>query len=168
MKYCAEPNCGVLVKKGRCPKHARQVDQGTRGTAQQRGYTYQWNLYSKNRLRQFPLCVMCEQQGLTTPATCTDHIIPLCQGGDMWDPTNHQSLCTRCNTIKGDRIMEVKTYTDVDFSVRPGKNTQLSQQLPSDGSAPGVMPTYTNPIGTTTPQQSVPALAGPGDIPDSH
>jgi 5-methylcytosine-specific restriction enzyme A len=41
-----------------------------------------------------PLCVMCEQEGKTTPAELIDHVIP--HKGDaklFWDPKNCQSLC---------------------------------------------------------------------------
>lgn len=112
MQYCAAPHCSKLVTRGRCPDHARQADIGTRGTAQQRGYDSRWATYSKGRLQRFPICGMreggvmdpvnsrCAREGLTTPATCTDHIIPLRQGGAMWDLRNHLSLCHACNTLK--------------------------------------------------------------------
>jgi 5-methylcytosine-specific restriction endonuclease McrA len=46
----------------------------------------------------------CAQQGLTTPAQCVDHTIPLTQGGDMWDETNHMASCLACNTWKASTL----------------------------------------------------------------
>jgi 5-methylcytosine-specific restriction endonuclease McrA len=42
----------------------------------------------------------CVQQGLTTPATCTDHVVPLRHGGAKYDPNNLRSLCASCNGWK--------------------------------------------------------------------
>ena len=105
-----------MVTKGYCPTHARERDQGTRGTANERGYTYRWSQYSAARLSRLPICGMredgtldavhsrCVQEHRTTRAECTDHIIPLRQGGDMWNPENHLSLCLACNTWKASTL----------------------------------------------------------------
>ncbi len=48
-----------------------------------------------------PLCVECERQGLTTPATEVDHIVP--HRGDkvlFWDHDNWQALCKPCHDVK--------------------------------------------------------------------
>jgi hypothetical protein len=42
----------------------------------------------------------CVQQGQRTRATCTDHILSMKDGGEQFDPANHQSLCHRCNALK--------------------------------------------------------------------
>lgn len=31
--------------------------------------------------------------GITQISQATDHIIPISQGGSMWEETNHQALC---------------------------------------------------------------------------
>jgi len=131
MKYCAQPNCPKLVARGRCPQHTtvqtRQAD-AVRGNANQRGYTYQWALYSKARLRRLPVCGMredgsldtvnsrCAMRGVTVAAECTDHVIPLRQGGPMWETSNHLSLCLACNTWKSQTIeisgSAVSSYRD--------------------------------------------------------
>jgi len=115
MQYCAVPHCGVLVQKGRCSIHAKQKDRA-RGTAQERGYDSKWATYSKAFRAQHPLCGMradnsmdtthsrCAAQGRTTPAECVDHIIPLSQGGDMYDPSNHMSACLACNGWKAQTL----------------------------------------------------------------
>lgn len=116
MRYCAVPGCPNLVDKGRCAQHERQGDQGTRGTAHQRGYTSTWADYSKRFRQAHPVCgersdgtydvihSRCQQLGLTVPAECVDHVIPLSQGGSMWDAANHLSLCLACNTWKANTL----------------------------------------------------------------
>jgi 5-methylcytosine-specific restriction enzyme A len=101
---CSYPGCPLLTDKGRCEKHRKQerkqIDE-RRGSAHSRGYTSRWAKYSKARLAQYPLCVMCNAEGHTVAATCTDHI--KAHKGDMelfWDPTNHQSLCKHHNDSK--------------------------------------------------------------------
>jgi 5-methylcytosine-specific restriction endonuclease McrA len=34
-------------------------------------------------------------------ATTVDHIIPIADGGDMYDPTNLRAACHRCNSAGG-------------------------------------------------------------------
>jgi 5-methylcytosine-specific restriction endonuclease McrA len=43
----------------------------------------------------------CTQHGLRTPARVVDHIQSIADGGAVFDPANHQSLCVACNTRKG-------------------------------------------------------------------
>ncbi len=59
-----------------------------------------WRKVAKLHKQLNPLCVMCEQAGRITPATVTDHPIPINEGGSKWDWDNLQSLCDRCHAIK--------------------------------------------------------------------
>ena len=44
---------------------------------------------------------MCEKEGKITPAQVVDHIIDAAIRPDLfWEPSNHQSLCIRHNTLK--------------------------------------------------------------------
>ena len=111
LRRCVHQGCPSLVKHGRCPAHEKAYDQ-RRGTAQERGYTYEWAKYSKAWLRAHPLCGMrldgkrhaehsaCTKAGRRVAAQCTDHIKAVAQGGAMFDAANHQSLCLSCNTTK--------------------------------------------------------------------
>lgn len=112
LRPCAEPNCGALVQKGRCQVHTKVKDRA-RGTAQERGYTYQWSLFSKRWLEQHPLCgermdgvlyaehSRCWQAGrYTATDLVTDHIKPLADGGAHFDERNCQTLCRSCNSAK--------------------------------------------------------------------
>jgi 5-methylcytosine-specific restriction protein A len=104
---CSYGPCGRLVPGGgRCQAHKRP-------SAAARGYTAGWARYARAWLRQFPLCgtrqdgrrypvhSQCVRRGLDTPARVVDHIRSIAAGGDVFDPSNHQSLCVACNTRKG-------------------------------------------------------------------
>lgn len=72
-----------------------------RGTAHERGYTYQWHKASKAFLREHPLCKPCLDRDVVTPAYATDHIVP--HRGDQtlfWDKANWQPICKTCHAIK--------------------------------------------------------------------
>lgn len=63
-------------------------------SSRQRGYDSRWERARLGFLRKHPLCVMCEREGLITPASVVDHIRP--HRGDkalFWDQGNWQPLC---------------------------------------------------------------------------
>ena len=73
----------------------------TRKNASQRGYDAEWRKIRMAFLKQNPLCVMCMEEGKTTPATVVDHIIP--HRGDkrlFYDVENYQALCKRHHDLK--------------------------------------------------------------------
>lgn len=77
------------------------TSEGRRENSHQRGYTRQWNNYSKRFLTVNPWCVECEKQGHMTPSTQTDHKIPHRGNQQLfWDPNNHQALCASCHSKK--------------------------------------------------------------------
>ena len=102
---CTWPGCHVLIHGGgRCEEHARkerkQLD-AQRGTAQQRGYTWDWHKARTAFLADHPLCVACSKQGLVNAAQVVDHIIPHKGDSDLfWDDRNWQALCKRCHDSK--------------------------------------------------------------------
>jgi 5-methylcytosine-specific restriction protein A len=60
-----------------------------------------WRKSREIHLRQYPLCVACERQGMITGATQVDHVIP--HKGDyklFWDQSNWQSICEPCHSRK--------------------------------------------------------------------
>ena len=74
---------------------------GDRPSARERGYTHEWEIVRLAHLREHPLCVHCEQQGLLTPATVVDHIIAHKGNHErFWDRSNFQSLCAICHGRK--------------------------------------------------------------------
>lgn len=113
-RYCAAPGCSTLVDSGRCPSHAKQADQGTRGTAAARGYDARWARYSIEFRKRHPFCgeqadgtitgkfgSQCASDGIYTHSECVDHIVPVSRAPErFWDETNHQALCLACNGFK--------------------------------------------------------------------
>jgi len=53
-----------------------------------------------NQLRNFPYCQICHEKGRLSEAEEVDHIVPIAEGGEPYDPNNLQSLCKRCHVIK--------------------------------------------------------------------
>jgi 5-methylcytosine-specific restriction protein A len=76
----------------------------TKGYQSSHDLRYQTRRWKKDRalhLQANPLCNICmELDNKVEPATVSDHIIPVNQGGDMWDWNNRQGLCKRHNAIK--------------------------------------------------------------------
>lgn len=56
-------------------------------------WTNRWKKIRAIVLREQPVCVMCEQLGLATPAKIVDHIKELEDGADPFDRSNLQPLC---------------------------------------------------------------------------
>lgn len=54
-----------------------------------------WRGMRKAYMQENPVCVKCTQ-----PAKYLDHIIPISQGGSVWDKSNLQGLCASCNGRK--------------------------------------------------------------------
>ena len=120
VRYCAAPNCSEVVDSGRCPTHRTQRERW-RGSAHARGYTSQWDAWSKAFLAEFPVCGMrpngqspvmseCYTRCPTTlmgrnAATQTDHVIP--HRGDhtlfLDREGNWQALCASCGAAKSGR-----------------------------------------------------------------
>ncbi len=98
MKPCSKPACGKLVPKGKCDcgKAKANLVPPTlkRESATKRGYNHNWQKARLAFLQKHPLCCMCEQEGMVTPATVVDHIKP--HKGDQelfWDRSNWQPVC---------------------------------------------------------------------------
>lgn len=67
------------------------------------GFNYQnhiWRKVSKRFRIDNPLCAKCQENGLTRPSEVVDHIKPINQGGDPWNPANFQALCVECHNKK--------------------------------------------------------------------
>jgi 5-methylcytosine-specific restriction protein A len=112
MRYCLQPGCGVTVPRGYCPAHARRLEQ-QRGSSNARGHTLQWGKRAKRFLDQFPVCGMwpgglapvmsqCHVDGIVTPATQVDHVVPHQGNPVLFDDLegNCQALCASCHVRK--------------------------------------------------------------------
>jgi 5-methylcytosine-specific restriction enzyme A len=94
-----------------------------RESSSKRGYNKQWQRARLQWLKANPVCIMCQQQGITTPATVIDHITP--HKGDaslFWDTSNWQSLCaTHHNSTKQRMEKQAITigYDESGFPIDP-------------------------------------------------
>jgi len=103
MQFCAFPQCGVLVPKGRCPTHARTKEQ-TRPNREVRRWYYR-DRWKRERQRvlveALHTCALC---GVIQPQLEIDHIVKHEGNPDLfWDPKNLQALCADCHHRKTGR-----------------------------------------------------------------
>lgn len=98
LQSCSAPGCPRF--KGRCPDHDnRQRDNKT--DEERKFYrSYAWRKRSERHRRDEPLCRTCKAKDLFVPATVTDHILAIRDGGDPWDEENLQSQCDTCHQEK--------------------------------------------------------------------
>ena len=103
MQFCVAPGCSVLVPKGRCPAHARVMEQQRPNRDVRRWYYRDhWR-----RLRQQVLvdarytCALC---GRVTPHLDVDHIVKHDGNPELFrDRNNLQALCVGCHHRKTNR-----------------------------------------------------------------
>lgn len=77
-------------------KRDRAYD-GKRGTSAQRGYDARWERIRLMKLRENPLCEICDGNGIITEATEVHHIVPIGDGGEIYAIRNLMSLCHSCH-----------------------------------------------------------------------
>ena len=63
-------------------------------------YDKRWRKLSELIRTNEPLCRECKKDNRTVLAKCVDHIIPIEQGGNMYDENNLQPLCWSCHSKK--------------------------------------------------------------------
>jgi len=100
---CRYSGCPNLCDSGvYCEEHRKEWSHDAlRGGAHVRGYDAKWRKARTLFLRQHPLCAECRRNGVLTPATVVDHIVP--HRGDrtlFWDQKNWQPLCARHHNKK--------------------------------------------------------------------
>lgn len=115
---CSFPTCSVLVRdgSGRCAKHPRE--QWTKVTPTKRITGRRLQAMRAALFSRDPLCAECKRQGLVTPATQRDHIVPLAEGGPD-DETNEQGLCDDCHEVKS----QAEAARGRSRRVRPARRT---------------------------------------------
>lgn len=60
-----------------------------------------WKKDRRAHLNTNPFCASCTKGGQDyVIATVSDHIVPIQEGGDVWDWANRQPLCERCHNVK--------------------------------------------------------------------
>lgn len=88
------------ARPGALPARAHDQDAG-RASAASRGYDAAWRRLRKRQLQLEPVCRSCKRDGLLTPATEVDHVVPIADAPDRrLDASNLQSLCHSCHSTK--------------------------------------------------------------------
>ena len=98
---CSHPGCPALVHSRHCLAHTPARSHGydnRRGKVAERGYGGRWQRYVAQYKKQHPLCINHATCGSRTAVV--DHILAVNQGGDFWDPNNHQPMCRSCHGRK--------------------------------------------------------------------
>lgn len=95
---CRQAGCPNLSDDVYCETHRVLY---VRENATGRGYDTRWRAARKRYLRGHPLCLECQRNGRTRPATVVDHILPHRGNEDLfWDQNNWQPLCKSCHDRK--------------------------------------------------------------------
>ena len=94
LRPCIEARCPRLTSKTRCQEHQRSRD------------------YTRNRPYQNPKWIRlraevvkagrCHWCGATDKRLLADHVIPISQGGEPYDPANVVAACYSCNRRRVD------------------------------------------------------------------
>lgn len=91
---CVEPGCTeyALPGKTRCKYHYKERKKGRIKVAT---YTSKrlWRSGREVYLRAHPICEMCGVK----ESYVIHHIVPVEDGGDVWDLDNWQALCRECH-----------------------------------------------------------------------
>lgn len=95
---CRYRGCASLSDNIYCKEHSPIF---ARETAADRGYNARWRAARKRYLRGHPLCLECQCNGKTRPATIVDHILPHRGNEELfWNQCNWQPLCKSCHDKK--------------------------------------------------------------------
>jgi 5-methylcytosine-specific restriction enzyme A len=99
---CSAPGCSVLVRHGRCARHAVDHEHARPNYETRRWYrTLRWKVYRRAVLNANPLCVICQTHGVVTVATEVDHIRRHFDKPELfWNLANLQGLCRACHVQK--------------------------------------------------------------------
>ena len=104
---CKAPGCpGLATHHGYCDRHADlyRPPEDRRPSARRRGYSATWDRLRAMKLARDPLCEVCKDRGLITPAAMVHHKVPITQGGDpLPDLDGLESLCLSCHGMRSRR-----------------------------------------------------------------
>jgi len=106
MRPCRQARCDKLVKFGYCQEHERErLNAIRRRTVSLSDYkTKRWYRLRRITLRDQPIC----ECGRMTEEV--DHIVPVEDGGPMWDESNLQVLCHSCHSRKTNLDVRRRVY----------------------------------------------------------
>jgi len=97
-KPCTHRGCPLLTVSRFCRQHEeaeKKKYEQNRGSSSERGYDARWHRTSALHLKEFPLCAKCGKA-----AELIHHIIPIAEGGSIYDRDNLESSCELCHDGK--------------------------------------------------------------------
>jgi len=103
---CNHPGCGALNCQQHTEQARRQQFDSDRSREAERSIykTAQWQRTRAFILARDPLCriaIVCLRKfGRAMPSTEAEHIIPVRDGGAIYDPSNLQGACKPCHSRK--------------------------------------------------------------------
>lgn len=101
--------CGTLAATARCPEHVRRRTGSTARTVHNRAYDVAaWRRVRTARLARHrrahgDWCPGWGREPHPAADLTVDHIVPIAEGGAMYDAGNLAVLCRSCNGRKGAR-----------------------------------------------------------------
>ena len=108
--------------------YAIDVVRACMSSLSSKGSTAQWRRIREQIIRRDGCCQMCG----TEERLSVDHIVPRTLGGDD-NPSNLQTLCSSCNSVKGGRLFDrPKTPPTLPVSFYPENASTSHYRLQSD------------------------------------
>lgn len=104
---CAEPGCPVLVARGRCEAHAKELrrrQEAGRPSAAERGYGPEWRRISAEFLAAHPWCLDCGKPAAQSDHAPVDREELVRRGVPNPDAWEHlQPRCASCHSRRTNR-----------------------------------------------------------------
>lgn len=98
---CHHPGCLVRTYDYYCEDHKKQhqkeYDTYERKYDHKQRYGSRWTKLRNSYIKMNPLCEECLKENHTTPADLVHHIIPIEDGGEIYDIKNLESVCNSCH-----------------------------------------------------------------------
>jgi len=94
LHQCNYPGCNNLTYQRFCRGHIKHQYPIS---ARQRGYDTRWEKVREIYGRKYPLCEDCLAKGIVKQKDLVHHIIPIAEGGNIYDENNLKSLCFECH-----------------------------------------------------------------------
>ena len=106
---------GDLVPVDGRPRHL-QPDRQFRSSAR-------WRRTRARQIARQPWCGRCLHEGSSANPLTADHIVPVAEGGAVFDEANLQILCVECNRIKTreDQAQILRARKTDNLHVQPDK-----------------------------------------------
>jgi 5-methylcytosine-specific restriction endonuclease McrA len=94
---CTHPGCGELATNaGRCAQHQRPAWQNPSAHTKTMPFDARWKRWRDAvKLRANGNCELCGEKGREA-----DHIVPIGNGGALYDLANGMWLCHECHSMK--------------------------------------------------------------------